>query len=475
MRKATIATVLLSFIPLISGCGGCSSKHDSPEAAFEAMQDAAQDDDLETAVEQMTDESQSVMAGGMVFALSFAAFNSENEDEIQSLFKEHGLDPDAQEDDEAIDGADMETALKKIVEPIDNKPEFVAAAIALMKKLDKDGDSSFDFPSGTLEDLKIDGDSATAVIVTTDDGDEDREPIEFRKVDGGWLVHIPTGAFGGVGSSDHGSMTAVSSNDGEEMGQFDEELPEPATIPEENVSAADLGDMKLTASLVVSSNQPDDLFGSFGRGTQFASVKLKGQPILDAYQYGHVQVEATDNSGQMLTLAQPLRGKFGGELGTEFVKLDPFFLDIKDELQFHMAFAPASAETKQISEASGTIKLKVRANVLIDDIQNKVGQTLSDPALASYGEFEVVATRDQDRDPATTIVLICKGKDHKHHKLAVVDRAGVVVVDHAWRFHGDDYTRYVLDANSALPAGTQLRITLSGSERILVVPLEVAK
>lgn len=171
MRQTTIATVLLFLIALISGCGGCSSKHGSPEAAFEAMQDAAQEEDWETAVEQMTDHSQKVLARVMLSALDKAG--PENKDEVESLLKRHRRASD-------------ETAPKMDVESIKDKPAFLAEAIALLKKLGEEGSPTFGSPSDTLEELKIDGNSATAVIVT----DTFRTPIEFRHVDGGWLLHI---------------------------------------------------------------------------------------------------------------------------------------------------------------------------------------------------------------------------------------------------------------------------------------------
>jgi hypothetical protein len=473
MRNTTIALLLLVFVSMLSGCGGCTPSHDSPEAAFEAMQTAVQEGEWETAAKQLTPESQDKLAGGMVMMMGFvAAFDQENAGEIEALLKEHGLDMDSLDEESGDEEShDMAAAVAKFAEPIKDKPEFIADAMALIEKLDKDGDSSDAWPTGKLEELKIDGDKATAVVVTSGDGGGDREPIEFRKVDGGWLVHIPDDAFSMGGSS--GSATASSSDFSdmnESMGRPDEELPEPDNIPEQKLSPADLSGMDLQASITVSSREPDDLFESFLRGTQYATVRLKGQPVRDAYQYGQIQVEATDNAGQMLKLAKPLRGKFGGDLGTELVKLDHFFLDKPDEIVLHMGFAPSSADTKQISEAEGTIKLKVRRSVLVSNLRSKIGKALSDPALKSYGEFKVEASRDGDD---SAIDVICKGDKCQHHKMVLVDRDGNVTQEHTWRHHGEDYTRYAINAGPGLTDETQLKIVLSGSERILVVPFHV--
>jgi len=476
MRQATITVFFISVIPLLSGCGGCSpTKHDSPEAAFDALQEAAQEGDWETAMQQMTEQSQAKMAGGLVFGLGMmAAFDPKSKDEVESLLKEHGLDPDAEEDDEPIHGNDMEAALKKMTDPIEDKPAFIADAIALMKKLNKkEGGSSFDFPVGKLEDLKVDGNSATAVIVVSKKGKEEREPVEFRKVDGGWLVHIPDEALGGNSSSGNVSVSASSGNN-ERMGRFDEELPEPDNVPEQRLSPSDLSGLGLEATISVSGSEPDGIFESFPRGTQFATITLKGQPVRDAYQYGQVQVEATDNAGQSLNLGKPLKGKFGGDLGNDLVKLDHFFLDSPDEIVLHMGFTPAS-ETKEIARANGTIKLKVRTSVHVENLPSKIGKSIDDPALQPFGDFKVVAPKRGSGNPNESVDIICKGDKRQNHKVMLVDRDGNVVQEHAWRSHGDDYTRYTLDAPSGITDETQLKIVLSGSERILVVPFQVGK
>ena len=165
-----------------------------------------------------------------------------------------------------------------------------------------------------------------------------------------------------------------------------------------------------------------------------------------------------------------MRGKFGGDLESDLVKLDHFFLEKPDEIVVHMGFAPTSADTKQIAQGSGTAKLKVRKSVLVGGLRNKIGQTISDPALKSYGEFKVEASRDGND---SAIDVICKGAKRQNHKMMLVDRDGNVIQEHTWRHHGDDYTRYAINAGPGLTDETQLKIILSGSEKILVVPFQV--
>ena len=47
------------------------------------------------------------------------------------------------------------------------------------------------FADGKLEDLKIETDTATAVQVADRGGEEQSSPIEFRKIDGRWFLHLP--------------------------------------------------------------------------------------------------------------------------------------------------------------------------------------------------------------------------------------------------------------------------------------------
>ena len=50
---------------------------------------------------------------------------------------------------------------------------------------------------GELKDLKIDGDKATATLVRKKGGKDAQEPIEFRKVGGGWKLELPERPMGG--------------------------------------------------------------------------------------------------------------------------------------------------------------------------------------------------------------------------------------------------------------------------------------
>jgi hypothetical protein len=99
--------------------------------------------------------------------------------------------PSEQQEDEGPSArkSPAEEAAKRMTEPIKDKIAFLAQMLALA---DKAPDLGKRLPGkGKLAELKIDGDTATAVMVTTEAGAEKKEPIEFRRTDGGWLICFP--------------------------------------------------------------------------------------------------------------------------------------------------------------------------------------------------------------------------------------------------------------------------------------------
>jgi hypothetical protein len=88
-----------------------------------------------------------------------------------------------------------EEDFKEWAAPIKDKAAFIAEMFALLEKMTEDDDGPPGVFSGKLADLQIEGDTATAVQVTDQDGNQQREPIEFRRINGRWFVHLPKGGF----------------------------------------------------------------------------------------------------------------------------------------------------------------------------------------------------------------------------------------------------------------------------------------
>jgi len=106
--------------------------------------------------------------------------------------------PSEQREDEGVsDGiGPSEDYAKEMAEPIKDKIAFIAQMIALLDKIvepeaPEQGNRLLD--KGKLTELKIDGDTATAIVVTIEDGAEQKKPIEFKRIDGHWFVGLLEG------------------------------------------------------------------------------------------------------------------------------------------------------------------------------------------------------------------------------------------------------------------------------------------
>lgn len=81
-----------------------------------------------------------------------------------------------------------EENVKKTLASIKDKAAFVVDTVALINKTQG---QQMSYDRGKLTDVKIEGDTATAVRVINRGGKERREPVAFRKIDGRWYVHRP--------------------------------------------------------------------------------------------------------------------------------------------------------------------------------------------------------------------------------------------------------------------------------------------
>jgi len=212
MRRAVYSSIVLSaLLTLFSGCGKqddesgapktpqtpdaprtsdkpqVSDALQTPEAAFNAFQEAAKKSDWKAVAELLSPESQEAMAAGMIIAGSFiGAFDEQKGEEFQQLLSKHGIDVDPEKGPEGMEDASMEEALKAVVGPVKDKPAFVADMIGWLDE-NADGAGFGDIGSGTLSDVTITDDMATATVTV----DGEPHPIEFRRSNGRWLVHMP--------------------------------------------------------------------------------------------------------------------------------------------------------------------------------------------------------------------------------------------------------------------------------------------
>jgi hypothetical protein len=178
----------------------------SPEDVLAAAMKAVDKEDWRGFCLCLTEDSRVVMVGGMaqigVFMKLSANFPGTKEEDkarfkaIDDVLKKHGLTEEhfskLSKEPMPKDKAGMQAALRKIGAPVKDRAAFVADMMKTMKSLSKDGQSDFAaIKSAKLEELKVEGDTAKGVIVTQVNEKDKREPIEFRKVSGSWLIEIP--------------------------------------------------------------------------------------------------------------------------------------------------------------------------------------------------------------------------------------------------------------------------------------------
>lgn len=197
-------TLLLSagLLVLFAGCGGDSAApnagvstsvvlHESPEAAFKAFQAAIEEKEWEQAANCMTSDAQSAIAMLLTIPVSMmAAFDEAKQPEIEALLAKHGLN--VNEGPPGGSGADQATAVRAFGKQIKDKPAFIAELIEWLDKNDDDADGDSVFSAmgdGDLGDVKINGDAATAVLTFVENGRTETQPMEFKKENGGWLLH----------------------------------------------------------------------------------------------------------------------------------------------------------------------------------------------------------------------------------------------------------------------------------------------
>lgn len=209
-------TIAIACVALTLTCIGCSGNgFESPEACFKSIRTAAHNKDMGALAKCLDEESQNAMAGMLVMVGSMmkapgsmAAMMSGGKpedaqkgiDAIEAAFKKHGLTDELLQKEmaamQSAGGAEGVTHLSTLVK---DKPAFIADMYAAMQQLGgaaKFGEQFEEQIAGELKDVKIDGDKASAVVVTA----KGEEPLAFRKTAAGWKLHIELNQMGPAGA-----------------------------------------------------------------------------------------------------------------------------------------------------------------------------------------------------------------------------------------------------------------------------------
>lgn len=437
---------------------------ETPEAAFAALQGALAERDWRKGATCLTPESQELMTTGLLLAGGLmAAFGGDETSGIAAVMQKHGIEMpepqfsfsvgetppgDAEEPDAEMSDAEMPD--------IQDRPGFIADMMAELEKLNQPGaDQQLQrWTAGGLQDLVIEGDSATAMLAFEG---VPAEEIAFRREAAGWLVHLPEEAFG-MGAESGG----LPSGSRERM-------------PSEPLAEVELQD-GLSSTLDLTFERPfeSQFFGQeFPERTLFVTLQLTGEPVLNTYEYGEFQiVSATDDTGAALELAAPIKDQFSSEFGEQFIELNDFFLDEADTLPLLFALTPP-AEGATMVTLEARIKLKVRESIVIENVMESLGGELQDERLAELGKF-VVKQQDADNgDPEHGLLIEFTGTAGTVEEMKLLDGEGQPLKSAGkFSFGFGGQKSFGLSTDQKLPADTQLRITLGGNESIQVVPLK---
>src|SRR5262245_35341087 len=175
--------------------------HQTPEGAFRAFMAAGEKEDWKGLCECLTDDTRDRFATGLIFTGGLArAFADTAEQRAQikpvdDVLLKYGINTDI-EPRKGLksliqDGKDIQKAVRKAVESIKDRNAFIAEVLAAFQQAlpgyTKNilAEQFFDFNDVTLEEVKVQGNSATAVVVARREGQEARQPLNFRRIDGG--------------------------------------------------------------------------------------------------------------------------------------------------------------------------------------------------------------------------------------------------------------------------------------------------
>jgi hypothetical protein len=189
--------------------GGKGKVYKTPEDAFNGVFTALEKKDWKGFTQSLTKDSRDQVAVALFFlgqfAKGFAGLDktgkgNEQIKKIDAVLKKHGLtdevlkkppkdkvpkDTFPKDKPDPKDPKQMKQMFKLIAGLIKDRDGFIADMLDVMNE------TKLIEGKPQLEDVKITGNTAKGVLVTKKGGKEQREPITFKKVGGGWKVELP--------------------------------------------------------------------------------------------------------------------------------------------------------------------------------------------------------------------------------------------------------------------------------------------
>jgi hypothetical protein len=182
--------------------------HRSPEAVFTAARQAVEREDWRGFCGCLTPPSRDLLVGSMVHnvsqivaARSFAAASGLGAGQtvdakvqpILDVLQRHRLDDEtvqrmAKELPWMPSASDAER-VDQTLAPIRDRNGFVADMIEALKQINNRPAVTPIATQSELTEVKIDGERATGMVVSTADGRESKESMAFQRSGGGWKIH----------------------------------------------------------------------------------------------------------------------------------------------------------------------------------------------------------------------------------------------------------------------------------------------
>jgi len=209
-----VATMSIAFSGLSSAT---AATYDSPQACFDGAKTLVKNKDYKGFCQCLTPDSQNLM-GGMFSMMpsmmkQFAALGGDEGlkefetkfAKINQIIAASGINTDdfpgmAEMQKLQQDEAKLREVFAKALAPVKDRAAYVAELMVAYEALQDGQDGGPQFSAavdGELKDIQIDGDTATATLVLENEGEPQEQPLNFKKVDGSWLIDLPMSGPGG--------------------------------------------------------------------------------------------------------------------------------------------------------------------------------------------------------------------------------------------------------------------------------------
>lgn len=262
---------------------------ETPELAYNSYSTAATKEDFVAMTAALTPDSRISLCGQLCLMISvFGEFDPEGPDACETFLSSHGVhDMKLSQVSESKEENGPAAFMNALGHQVRSADAFIPAAFEFLKKIPDANIKGFG--RGTIGKITVLEDTAFATVSTA----TDTRPIEFRRLNGGWLVQIPESAF----ALDAGGQLDAEYSDSEPGDDFyyhfDEEdvLTLPAPMTREDFEQ----EWRQSISL-----QDTPAIEVLGQIASRAGLKIHDQPHLEEALRAKITIEAEDQSAVQL-------------------------------------------------------------------------------------------------------------------------------------------------------------------------------